>query len=97
VENVAGKIKDITKDEYPKNPEKKIGNKRDCIKKWLELTNKDNRLIDAYVEILNQEGGYACISQEKYFRLTKNIGIEIAFFLLSTYEEKFEKPYNTSS
>jgi hypothetical protein len=47
----------------------------------LELTNKDNRLIDAYVEILNPEGGHACISQEKYFRLTKNIGIEIAFFL----------------
>ena len=91
VKSIAGKIKTKTGKEYPKDPSKgDIGNKRAYIKEHLGLSDKDNKLIDSFVDILIKEGGHALTSDKKHFMLTKNIGIELAYFLLSVYEEKFE-------
>jgi len=92
VKNIAEKIYNITGEEYPCiKGKQEMGNKREYIKKWLALSDKDDKLINAYVDILQKEGGHALISEKRYFIMSKNIGIEIAYFLLSTYEENFEK------
>jgi hypothetical protein len=91
VKGIAKKILAKTGEEYPKDYSKgELGNKRAYIKKHLILSDNDDKLITSFVNILHQEGGHAFTSEEKYFIMTKNIGIEIAYFLLSTYEEKFE-------
>ena len=93
VKSIAEKIFTKTRIEYPKNPSKgELGNKRDYLRNNLKLSEKDDKLITSYVDILNKEGGHAFISEKRYFAMTKNIGIEIAYFLLSVYEEKFETP-----
>lgn len=92
VKSIAEKIFTKTGEEYPKDSSKsELGNKRAYIKKHLILSDNDDKLITSFVSILHQEGGHAFTSQKRYFVMTKNIGIEIAYFLLSAYEEKFEK------
>lgn len=93
VRSIADKISTKTGVECPKpqGNETEIGIKRKYIKEQLELSGADNKLIDSFVTILHKEGGHTFISERKYFVMTKNIGIEIAYFLLSVYEEKFEK------
>ena len=77
-----------TGEDYPKNQTKgSIGIKRQYIKKHLHLSNDDNKLIDSYVNILHGEGGHAFTSEKLYFSLTKNIGIELAYFLVSKLEK----------
>jgi hypothetical protein len=39
--------------------------------------------MNKYVDILHSEGGHSFTSNVEYFRLAKNIGIEISLFLLS--------------
>jgi hypothetical protein len=92
VRSIAEKILTKTGEEYPKPQanEKEVGIKRKYIKEHLGLSGADNKLIDSFVNILHKEGGHAFTSEKRYFVMTKNIGIEIAYFLLSTYEEKFE-------
>jgi hypothetical protein len=93
VKSTAAKIKAKTGKEYPKpkDPNQgEMGIKRAYIKEQLGLSEKDNKLIDSFVGILIKEGGHAFTSDKKHFMLTKNIGIELAYFLLSVYEEKFE-------
>lgn len=91
VKSTAAKIKTKIGKEYPKDPKKgEMGNKRAYIKEHLGLSDKDNKLIDSFVDILVKEGAHAFVSDRKHFTLTKNIGIELAYFLLSVYEEKFE-------
>jgi len=94
VKSIAGKIKAKTGREYPKpeGDQKDMGIKRKYIKDHLGLSDEGNKLITSYVDILNKEGSHALISEKRYFAMTKNIGIEIAYFLLSAYEEKFETP-----
>jgi hypothetical protein len=94
VKSTAAKIKAKTGKEYPKPKDSnqgEMGIKRAYIKEQLELSEKDNKLIDSFVDILIKEGGHAFTSDKKHFLLTKNIGIELAYFLLSVYEEKFER------
>jgi len=92
VKSIAEKIYIITGEDYPSiKGKQEMGNKREYIKKWLALSDKDDKLITAYVDILHKEGGHALISEKRHFVMSKNIGIEIAYFLLSTYEENFEK------
>ncbi|KKG08762.1 hypothetical protein [Methanosarcina sp. 2.H.A.1B.4] len=93
VRSIADKISTKTGVECPKpqGNETEIGIKRKYIKEQLELSGADNKLIDSFVTILHKEGGHTFVSERKYFVMTKNIGIEIAYFLLSIYEEKFEK------
>jgi len=92
IENIAEKIKLKTGDEYPKNGDRgKLGNLRLYIKTNLGLASHDDKLINSFVNILHKEGGHAFLSEKKYFLLTKNIGIEIAYFLLSKLDDFFEK------
>lgn len=89
--NIADRIKQITKKEYPKDPKKgEMGNLRDYIKYNLKLSDYDDKLVDAFVDILHKEGGHAFLSEKRYFILAKNIGIEIAYFLLSKLEDLSE-------
>ena len=98
VKSIAEKIFFKTGKEYPKTPGKKeMGIKREYIKENLKLSKRDDELIDSFVNILHQEGGHAFTSEKRYFVMAKNIGIEITYFLLLTYEENFESPYNTFS
>ena len=90
VKGIAAKIKTKTGKDYPKYKPSEMGNKREYIKEQLGLSEKDNKLIDSFVDILIKEGGHAFTSDKKHFMLTKNIGIELAYFLLSVYEETFE-------
>jgi hypothetical protein len=60
-----------------------MGNNRNYLKMKLELSKNDNDLINKYVDILHSEGGHSFTSNVEYFRLAKNIGIEISLFLLS--------------
>lgn len=89
--NIAMQIKQITKKEYPNDPKKGyIGNLRAYIKNNLKLSDYDDKLVDGFVNILHKEGGHAFLSEKRYFLLTKNIGIEIAYFLLSKLEDLSE-------
>lgn len=98
IKNIAKKIFAKTREECPKDSGKsELGNKRAYIKKHLILSDNDDKLITSFVNILHQEGGHAFTSEKRYFVMTKNIGIEIAYFLLSAYEDKFEKPYSNKN
>lgn len=89
--NIAEQTKQITKKEYSNDPNKSyIGNLRDYNKKHLKLSDSDDELIDAFINILHKEGGHAFLSEKRYFLLAKNIGIEIAYFLLSKLEDLSE-------
>lgn len=90
IKNIAKKIKNKSGKDYPKDKPSEMGNKRAYIKEHLGLSDKDNKLIDSFVDILIKEGGHALTSDKRHFMLTKNIGIELAYFLLSVYEEQFE-------
>jgi hypothetical protein len=86
--NIAATVKQITNKEYPKDSKKgEMGNLRHYIKDNLKLSDYDDKLVDAFVEILHKEGGHAFLSEKRYFLLTKNIGIEIAYFLLSKLKD----------
>jgi len=92
IENIAEEIKLKTGDEYPKDSGRgNLGNLRLYIETNLGLSPHDDKLIDSFVNILHKEGGHAFLSEKKYFLLTKNIGIEIAYFLLSKLDDFFEK------
>jgi hypothetical protein len=90
IKNIANHIKKITKVDYPKTRPTLIGNLRQYIKQYLNLSDQDDKLIDAFIDILHKEGGHAFLSEKKYLLLAKNIGIEIAYFLLSKLED-FER------
>lgn len=95
IKNMAEKIKDKTHEDYPifpDNPDiKEMGKLRHYLKIHLDLSEKDNKLITSYIDILIKEGAHSFLSERKYFDMTKNIGIEIAYFLLSKYEEFLDK------
>lgn len=60
---------------------------RKHIKDKLQLSDKDNALINKYMDIVHDEGWHNMFSSQTYFRLTKNIGIEILYMLLSKLKE----------
>lgn len=92
IENIAEQIKLKTGYDYPKESNRgHLGNLRFYIKSHLELSPKDDKLIDSFINILHKEGGHAFLSEKKYFLMTKNIGIEIAYFLLSKLQDFLEK------
>ena len=57
------------------------------IQKEFNLSDDDTKLLWAYLWITNWEGAHKLISEKKYFRLTRNIGIEIALLMLSKLED----------
>jgi len=66
-----------------------MGRIRKYLKIKLELSDKDNSFINKYIDILHSKGGHSFVSNKNYFRLAKNIGIEIVLLILSKYKEKF--------
>jgi hypothetical protein len=62
---------------------KPMGSYRNYLKSKLGLSDNDNSLINRYIDVLHSEGGHSFMANVEYFRLSKNIGIEICLFLLS--------------
>ncbi len=69
---------------------KEMGNVRRYLGQKLDLSDSDDKFIGSFVDILHSEGGYAFMSEKEYFRLARNIAIEIALFILSKYEKKYK-------
>lgn len=90
LKDIAKRISSKLNESIPKDPEKgEMGNIRAFLKIKLELTDADNSLINKYIDILHAEGGHSFISNIEYFRLSKNIGIEILLLLLSKFKKIF--------
>lgn len=60
---------------------------RKHIEDRLSLSSKDNALINKYVDILHDQWWHNMFASQIYFRLTKNIWIEILYMLLSKLKE----------
>lgn len=67
-----------------------MGDVRDYLKRKLSFSDADDKFITSFVRILHAEGGHSFMSEKEYFRLSKNIAIEIALFVISKYE-KYKK------
>jgi hypothetical protein len=92
IDDLAKRISSICNEEIPTEKDcSHMGNMRKYIKIKLELTDSDNQLINKYIDILHSEGGHSFTSNIEYFRLAKNIGIEITLLLLKKYESKYSK------
>jgi hypothetical protein len=90
--DLAKKIAISENEEIPKYEGlKEMGCIRKYLKTKLELSDNDHRFINAFICILHSEGGHSFISNKEYFRLTKNIGIEIVLLLLYKFEVKYPK------
>lgn len=74
--------------DHPKD--KSTGILRSFVKEKLDFTDRDNDVYDSIVSILHSEGGHSFSSSKKYFRLSRNMAIEVILLLLSKYEERFE-------
>lgn len=85
---LAEKISEKTKIPIPTSEKSKIANCRLYIKKELNLSDNDHTLISRFIDILHSEGGHAFTSTKEYFRLTKNIGIEILLLIVSKFDAK---------
>ena len=86
--NVAGTIESKTGD-IPSD--RKISTLRAYINKHLNVSKHEDKFIDSFIIMLHVEGGHNLVSEKKYFILSKNIGIEIAYFLLSKLEDFMKK------
>lgn len=85
--DISKKISKILNEDIPHEQGKSaISDARIYIKKSLSLSDADNSFISRFVDILHAEGGHAFNSRVEYFRLTRNIGIEILLLLLSKTE-----------
>lgn len=90
--DIAKRIANIEHEEIPKIEGKaEMGNIRGYLKTKLELSDTDNKFIDSFIDVLHQKGGHSFMSEKEYFRLSRNIAIEIALFVLSRYEKKYKK------
>ena len=90
--DLAERISTIEKEEIPTDPTmQKIGNARHYIKKKLFLSVEDHAFSNSFRKVLHSEGGHAFTSNKYYFRLTRNIGIEIALLLISKFEDKYRQ------
>jgi hypothetical protein len=85
ITDLARKISVISNEEIPIYDEKMkpAGRNRKYLQNKLRLHENDHNLIGRYIDILHIEGGHSFTSSIEYFRLAKNIGIEICLFLLS--------------
>ncbi len=82
---IAENIKKIVKDSFPTTEKTEIANLRIYIKRNLQL-DEENALINIFIEIVNNKGSHNLISPKEYFRLTKNINIEVTLLLLTKLE-----------
>jgi hypothetical protein len=86
LKDIANKMCDKFKDKLPQEKESEMGNIRKYLKTKFKLTDPENKFISEFINILHSEGGHSFVSSKEYFRLSRNIGIEIAYFMLSKYE-----------
>jgi hypothetical protein len=92
LKDIAKRISENEREAIPKiEGRAEMGNIRGYLKTKLELSDKDDKFVDAFVDILHEEGGHSLVSEKEYFRLSRNIAIEIALFVLSKYEKKYKK------
>ena len=90
--DLAKKIAFLQREDIPKYEGiGEMGRVRRYLKINLELSDDDNGLIDAFIGVLHGEGGHSFVSNKDYFRLARNIGIEIVLLLLSKYKSKYTK------
>lgn len=90
LKDIAYKIAEKEQEKITMNDTRsEIGNIRRYLKRKLDLSDKDDKFVDSFVDILHAEGGHAFMSEKEYFRLARNIAIEITLFILSKYEKKF--------
>jgi hypothetical protein len=90
LKDIAHKIAQMKNEEIPNIRESEMGNIRSYLKNKLELGDNEDKFIDSFVSILHKEGGHSFMSETEYFRLSRNIAIEFALFLLSKYEKKYQ-------
>ncbi len=64
-----------------------IGHARHYIKEQFNLSSDEYKLLDSYKDITNNEGSHALLSEKKYLRLARNIGIEISLFMLEKLKD----------
>jgi hypothetical protein len=90
LKDVASRIAEEKQETIPTiDGRKEMGNIREYLKRKLDLSSNDDEFIDSFVKILHAEGGHAFMSDKEYFRLARNIAIEIALFVLSKYEKNY--------
>ena len=88
--DVSKKISKIKNESIPKIKGcGEMGNIRNYLKIQLELSDKDNKFINSFIDILHSEGGHSFTTKKEYFRLSRNIAIEIALLILSKYEQHY--------
>jgi len=76
--------------EIPKLKDRsEMGNIRSFIKEKLDLHENEDKFINYFIKILHNEGGHSFTTEKEYFRLSRNIAIEIALLLLSKFEKNF--------
>lgn len=80
IDSFSDKIREKTRVPLPTSETTKIANQRLYIKNHLKL-DKEHALMNKLVDIINHRGSHNFISEREYFRLTKNITIEIAYLL----------------
>lgn len=85
----SGKIYGKTGDEITIGKSELISFKS-YIKKHLSLDDEENKLINALYGITNSEGAHTLITEKDYFRLCKNMIIELSLLLTSKLERFLE-------
>lgn len=75
----------------PQQNQTKIGVCRYYLKDHLEVTDREDKFINSFVDLLHGEVHSTTLSPREYLRLTRNIWVEIAVLLLSKYNNKFDK------
>lgn len=75
--------------EIPHNtgPTTEIGHAVNYIWREFGLSSDEKTLLKWYTEITNNNGAHSLLSEKKYFRLARNIWIEISLFMLSKFED----------
>ena len=90
LKDVAYRIAEKEQEKIPALPNhQEMGNVRKYLQHKLDYSDKDDRFVTAFIDILHSEGGHTFTSEKEYFRLARNIAIEIALFVLSKYEKTY--------
>ena len=91
--HIAKRISSITNENILHEKDRsKITDIRLYVKDKLSLSDREDELFDAYVNMLHVQGGHKMHTDRKYLILLYNIGIELSYFLLSELE-KFESQH----
>lgn len=88
---ISGKIHGKTGDEITRGKdESEFTSFKSYIKKHLPLGGNENKLIKALYGLTSSEGAHTIITEREYFRLCKNMIIELSLLLMSKLERFLE-------